>query len=316
MNKLLDNIFSIKDYENTHLIMRFMGIKIKFPKKEFAQKKKQNPYYYFKENNLDITTLPKAEGQIRDIQLANLVLLKELDYVCKKCGLTYWLEYGTLIGAMRHKGYIPWDDDIDTGMIREDYNKLIEVFNKNTRNTDLFAGFVRFKQNPCRGVIKIQHKKCPYLFVDIFPYDFYGMELNTEEQIKETVKIHKAWKQMQQKSSFKMDNITIQNVMKEIREELLQNSCEHSDLMWGLDSYHKENNWIFSYDMMFPLKEIEYENEKYPCINKADEYLRRVFGNYMEYPKKIGFGHSTYAKLTESETNIIKDLIRSLEDDK
>lgn len=313
MKKIIDNIFSIKDYENTHLILRIFGIKIKFPKKEFAEKKKQNAYYYYQKNNLDITTLPPAEGQIRDIQLANLVLLKELDYVCKKNNLNYWLEYGTLIGAMRHKGYIPWDDDIDTGMLREDYQKIIEIFNRDTRNPDLFAGFVRFKQNPCQGVIKIQHKKCKYLFVDIFPYDYYGKKLSENEQIKETKDILKAWYNSQKLASHDMNNDEILNIMNTIRTKLLSHTTEDSDLMWGLDSFHDQNSWLFSYDMMFPLKTIQYEGLNCPCINNPDSYLRKIFGDYMQYPKKIGFGHSTYAKLTTEEKNVIENLVRSLE---
>ena len=312
-SQIFENVFSIKDYEGTHRILRVLGLKIKFPKQEFARKKKENLYYYYKNNNIDITTLPPAEGQIRDIQLANLVLLKELDYVCKKNKLTYWLEYGTLIGAMRHKGYIPWDDDIDTGMLRVDYERIVEIFNRDTRNPDLFAGFVRFKQNPCQGVIKIQHKKCPYLFVDIFPYDYYGKKLTPTEQIYETKEILKSWNKAQKKASYEMTSTEVLSIMQEVRSELLTNNCSDSDLMWGLDSYHDQKSWLFSNDMMFPLQTIKYEGLDCPCINKPDEYLRKIFGDYMKYPKKIGFGHASYARLTSNEKDIIKNLVRSLE---
>lgn len=86
-------------------------------KSSIKAKKQQSPYAEYKKNNVDITSLPPATGQIRDVQLSNLELLKELDYVCKKNNLQYWLDFGTLIGAIRHKGFIPWDDDIDTGMM-------------------------------------------------------------------------------------------------------------------------------------------------------------------------------------------------------
>ena len=87
MIKILEDIFSITDYGETHHLLKLFGLKIKFPKREFAKKKKESPYYYYKKNNIDITTIPPATGQIRDIQLANLALLKELDYVCKQNGL-------------------------------------------------------------------------------------------------------------------------------------------------------------------------------------------------------------------------------------
>ena len=186
LGEFIKNIFSITDYGETHHIMRIFGLKFKFPKAEYAKKRKENPYYYYKKNNIDITTLPPATGQIRDIQLANLALLKELDYVCKENGLTYWLDFGTLLGAVRHKGFIPWDDDIDIGMMRDDYNKIIEAFEKSSRNKNIFAGHVRDKRN--NFIIKIQHKKCPHLFVDIFPYDFLGEILTNKEQLNKKKK--------------------------------------------------------------------------------------------------------------------------------
>ena len=56
-----------------------------------------------------------------------LGLLKKLDEVCKKHSLRYWIECGTLLGAIRHQGFIPWDDDIDVVMPRKDYDKLYEI---------------------------------------------------------------------------------------------------------------------------------------------------------------------------------------------
>ena len=64
---------------------------------------------------------------IREIQLTNLKSLKKLDEVCKKYNLKYWAAYGTLLGAIRHDGFIPWDDDLDVGMLREDYEKLCVI---------------------------------------------------------------------------------------------------------------------------------------------------------------------------------------------
>ena len=307
-NTLL-NIFSVQNYGETHYIARVFGIKIKFPKLEYAIKKKQSPYYYYKKNNIDITTLPPAEGQVRDIQLANLALLKEMDYVCKQAGLKYWIDFGTLLGAVRHKGFIPWDDDIDTGMLRDDYEKIIVAFEKYSRNPDIYVDYCKSLKNPCQCCLRVKHKKCPHLFVDIFPYDWYGAILTQDEQRAKTLEIKELRKRMQAKITSKKLEDTLE-IIKQGRDELLANReyIEKSDLVWGVDFNHGWRNWFVSYDTLFPLSEIEFEGENFPCIIKIHEQLTEVYGNYMAYPKKIGVGHTMFAKLSQEEKEEIEKL--------
>ena len=64
---------------------------------------------------------------VRDVQLVLLEMLKDIDALCKKHNIRYWLTGGSALGAVRHKGFIPWDDDADIGMLREDYEKFQRV---------------------------------------------------------------------------------------------------------------------------------------------------------------------------------------------
>ncbi len=90
----IGKIFCLEDYCETHYrIKLFNFITVKFPKPQYAKMKKQNLYYFYKKNNMDITKLSQATGQLREIQLANLVLLKELDYVCRENNIQYWLDF-------------------------------------------------------------------------------------------------------------------------------------------------------------------------------------------------------------------------------
>ena len=69
-----------------------------------------------------------GEGtQLRKAQLRLLEILKEIDKVCKKHNITYWLDGGTMIGSARHKGFIPWDDDLDIAVFEEDYEPLLSI---------------------------------------------------------------------------------------------------------------------------------------------------------------------------------------------
>lgn len=77
---------------------------------------------------LDLRMKYNPDGsQLRNLQLRLLEILKFFDDVCRKNNLKYWLSFGTCLGAIRHEGFIPWDDDIDIEMFREDYQKVCEI---------------------------------------------------------------------------------------------------------------------------------------------------------------------------------------------
>lgn len=76
--------------------------------------------------------------ELRDLQLVELDILKEFLRICKKYNLRYYALGGTLLGAVRHKGFIPWDDDVDIGMPRPDFIRFGEIAKKE------FPQYIRF----------------------------------------------------------------------------------------------------------------------------------------------------------------------------
>ena len=304
-------LFSIENYDETHIKINIFGIKIKIPKKEYNKLKKENPFYKYKSKNYDITKIPPAKGQLRDIQLANGILLKELDYVCKKNNISYWLDGGTLLGAIRHGGFIPWDDDIDAGMLIQDYEKIISAFEKSSRDKDIYACYVRNDKHPDMYYIKVKHRKCPCLFVDIFPFYIYGKSLSTKEQLIKTKEIKNIRKNFCNVNFLTPDK-TLAKIHKQIMLKIISQNIpknlEETDLVWGVEYNHQWNNWFTNYNVIFPLKPMKFEGQEFLGLNNPDAFLKRVYGNYMSYPKRITFGHNAYKKIEKKELTEIKKL--------
>ena len=120
-------------------------------------------------------------SSLRNHQLRMLEMLKYIDGVCKKHNISYWLSSGTLLGAVRHGGFIPWDDDLDIEMLRKDYLKLVKVLGREidskyalqTHKTDTHYLYPFGKLRDLHSVIKETHD------ADIF-YKYKGVYVGTE----------------------------------------------------------------------------------------------------------------------------------------
>ncbi len=126
--------------------------------------------------------MPKED--FRQMQLLQLDLLKELDRVCRKHNIRYVITCGTLLGAIRHKGYIPWDDDADIAMLRKDYEKFRRVtgelnpgictFQDHSVDPDYLWGYGKLRRTgtSCVRAGQEHMKGKTGVFIDIFPMDF------------------------------------------------------------------------------------------------------------------------------------------------
>lgn len=99
-----------------------------------SEVKELDPYFFKEEIRSGYT----VTEEMKKVWACQLDLLEQLLRVCRKYGLKCWADSGTLIGAVRHKGYIPWDDDIDMVMLREDYDKLVAVAEQEFRHPYFF----------------------------------------------------------------------------------------------------------------------------------------------------------------------------------
>ena len=133
------------------------------------------------------------ELTLRQMQEGALNILKKLDGICREQGLRYFLFYGTLIGAIRHKGFIPWDDDLDVAMPRPDFDKLVAYCRQHRQelqpmqlmtvddNPRYVYPIARFSDTRYRVKYQGIRDYGLGLFVDVYPLDGCG---NTEEEAR------------------------------------------------------------------------------------------------------------------------------------
>lgn len=255
------------------------------------------------------------EASLKEAQELMTTILKDIDLICKKNNINYWIESGTLLGAVRHKGFIPWDDDIDIGMLREDYNKFLEVANKELREDVILCNF-KNEKNVQYQWSKVKHKYSEIieegnssenigLFVDIFPYDFYSKKGNDfSSKLKKIYKKKFAvlhYSGLDDKSISCTSDRIKKSVCKVLRKVFLDRTFNDlcDEVVGKISTKEKEYDDVLSYGIevtaydnyleyedIFPLKEIKFENIIVKCPNKKEKYLKNLYGeNYMELPK-------------------------------
>ena len=234
-------------------------------------------------------------------------LLIFVDNVCKKHGIDYWLGFGTLLGAVRHGGFIPWDDDIDLVILRKDYNKLIEVLPEeieihnlkehcgltllleNRRNYfgDFTSVYDVCDKNGNRSLdgkynfLQIAWMK-PFVKIDIFPFDFI------EDEKFESIRTRFPPTQYKFFNDMLNGNVKFTDEIDSARRKAGFTDLKtkrFSDTIEGVPHWRIR---IFDYDKTFPLESIEFEGHEFNCPKDCNHHLTSMFGpNYMEFPKVI-----------------------------
>ena len=230
--------------------------------------------FYFLNAYLDPRDCPKATGALRDLQECDTLLLKIFDRVCRKHGLVYWLEAGTLLGAVRHGGFIPWDDDVDISMPRDDFDRAKTVLCEELRSYGIQA-----KEDMLMRRIGIGYKhKATGVWIDVFPVDYCSMDLSdnsNRDALQSQINMYR-----------KHISNSDEKKMLHYREKYVTGLCkkEHAaSVFFGPEAIARLHGWKL--DHVFPLREINFEGHML-YAPAHESYLQEFYGpNYMKFPK-------------------------------
>lgn len=252
----------------------------------------------------------------RKIQLTQLDILIEVDNLCNQFGIQYYMVGGTLLGAVRHKGFIPWDVDIDIAMPRKDYDSFEEICKDHLNPLYKYMSFrnTRNYTHPhalvCKEGTKLYSKYDKYnkhvhnygVFIDIFPLDNTPDDLGQRSLHKQEVSF---WRNFQaNKISFSYSS----NFLKRIIHWMIRLALQPFPLNWvnkrfnmALTKYELvSTNEIgavgtgrFGYDKESMPREVfgipvqlEFEKHTFFAPQNYEYWLKRMYGDYMKYPSK------------------------------
>lgn len=257
----------------------------------------------------DCTQIENYE-KLRKLQLVQLEILKYIDNFCKNNNIRYSLSGGTLLGAVRHGGFIPWDDDLDICMLRSEYNRFIKLWNKSRHDGFL----IQTKENTpafTQSFIKIRKDHTTFyqegeipgkyhmgIFVDIFPIDripsgtiarylFYWRVIRYQVFVREFIpRDANVLSKVLLKLVFLLNSSKTRTRKRDI---LLKKITQYDDnqklRVVGIDTLSAMRK-TFSSDIWDKLSTIEFEGKPYSCYANWQEYLTNFYGDYMKLPPK------------------------------
>ena len=243
-------------------------------------------------------------SKLRDLQLRQLEILKYFDAFCKQNNITYWLSSGTCLGAVRHQGFIPWDDDIDVEMLSSDYKKFLKAWNNTAkysiqnRHTEKYYifSFSKIRENNTYynepGSVHYSNRG---VFIDIFCMEhFYKFPakvgdyfLRRISNLINTPNPHRINKMLFSigKSLLYFSGSILRPFMK---ISYNKNCVRHAFGSCNAD-YARFLNEIF------PLTSLKFEDMHFPVPGNYNAYLKRLYGNYMEIPNVDSPSFHTHA---------------------
>lgn len=271
---------------------------------------------------------------LRKCQLEMLEILQEFCRICDKHNLKYWLDSGTLLGSIRHKGFIPWDDDIDVAMLREDYSKFLSIaeeeLNKKYLIQKPYSNVNAFAKIRKKNTLMLERYEADYhqgIFIDIFPIDSYSD--NTFIRRFYERKYHLKYKLILLKEhKLNKNQLTAKSLVKFLvklplmiipslnRDNLMEKVSKNGGSIIEKTKLNKPNNvgygvevYVFpemhKYKDIFPLSKAEFEGIEFNIPHNYDSYLKDCYGDtYMELPpegQRIWHNEKILLNLTDEE---------------
>lgn len=284
--------------------------RVKKLEKKFNRYKKNNDLiiesYNQQLNTIFLYNDFEAKNHLKYNHLLNIELLNFAVNICEKYGLQYWLEYGGLLGAVRHNGFIPWDDDLDIGMMRKDYDKFLEVLPQELANTklneriDVTTDISDVKPIPC--IQLLYQRNVPGLLagLDISAYDFI-------EDISECNK--ETYREIQEVVRRKnMRGIPINEAVKDYIKRFNISYEKQDHIIPGVDGFVEAFTsykfFIAKYEQIFPLQEVKFEDQTYTAPRDIRFYLTKQYGDYLDIPPKIHTHHIRFKILREMDDGL------------
>ena len=244
--------------------------------------------------------------ELRKAQLKMVEILEAIDDICTRHNIDYWLAAGTLLGAVRHNGFIPWDDDCDVVMFRKDFEKFWDIAAKELpsnmvrQNNEIDPNYPkRVNKIRMNGTLLVEideSEKEPYhqgIFVDVFILDYYP---DSAKKIANLLKIvpslHKM-KKMYPKTSLTRLGLSITSGFLYLFHGMLRSYWKYISKKYRLNEKldligHEVNvfdNIFITKDYLYPIRrDVLFEGRYFPIPNKTDEWLRLSYGDYMIMP--------------------------------
>lgn len=246
----------------------------------------------------------EIDPRLRKLQMAELEILNEFVRICEKHDLTYYLVGGTLLGAVRHQGFIPWDDDIDVAMPRADYDRLAEVCGEDlgaeyfyqSPETDpyYFLTYAKIRKNGTE-IYEERFKDARFhkgIFIDIFPLDFCHRPglvchllfnvlavMNYRGQV-DSGELYEPYKELSGKIGYTLLRLFSPKGLVKVRKGLLRLSDRLSDGTWlasysGAYGYHRE---VFPSAWFGEGGSANFEGKTFKVPAEAERELTQIYG--------------------------------------